>query len=142
MSGTWPGRLALVVTLGMLGGPAGLLVGVAVAVYDAVRSPPPRELLLASVVLLAAVPLAVLGPPAQAAAVDAHLAQRPAPVAFGDNDRAGNGSCSGPDVIGRNGQAAGLGGMSVRRRTFGCFWHQGASLRGNRIGLFRSSRLL
>ena len=60
MSGTWPGRLALVATFGLLGGRAGLLVGVAVAVYDAVRSPRPRELLLASVVLLAAVPLAVL----------------------------------------------------------------------------------
>jgi hypothetical protein len=60
VTGTWPGRLALVATLGVLGGRAGLLVGVAVAVYDAVRSPPPRELLLASVLLLAAVPLAVL----------------------------------------------------------------------------------
>ena len=60
MSGAWPGRLALVATLGLLGGRAGLLVGMAVAVYDAVRSPPPRELLGGSVVLLAAVPLAVL----------------------------------------------------------------------------------
>jgi len=46
--------------LGLLGGRVGLLVGLALVVYDAVRSPSPRELLLGSVVLLAAVPLAVL----------------------------------------------------------------------------------
>jgi hypothetical protein len=60
MSGPWPGRVALVAALWLLGGRAGLLVGVALAVYDAVRSPPPRELLAGSVVLLAAVPLTVL----------------------------------------------------------------------------------
>jgi hypothetical protein len=60
MSGPWPGRLALVAVLGLLGGRVGLLVGLALAVYDAVRSPSPRELLVGSVVLLAAVPLAVL----------------------------------------------------------------------------------
>jgi hypothetical protein len=60
MSGPWPARLALVAVLGLLGGRVGLLVGLALAVYDAVRSPSPRELLLGSVVLLAAVPLAVL----------------------------------------------------------------------------------
>ena len=60
MSGPWPGRLGLVALLWLLGGRVGLLVGLALAVYDAVRSPSPRELLLGSVVLLAAVPLAVL----------------------------------------------------------------------------------
>jgi hypothetical protein len=60
MSGPWPRRLALVAVLGLLGGRVGLLVGLALAVYDAVRSPSPRELLVGSVVLLAAVPLAVL----------------------------------------------------------------------------------
>jgi hypothetical protein len=60
MSGPWPGRLALVAVLGLLGGRVGLLAGLALAVYDAVRSPSPRELLVGSVVLLAAVPLAVL----------------------------------------------------------------------------------
>jgi hypothetical protein len=58
--GPWPGRLALVAVLGLLGGRAGLLVGLALATYEAVRSPSPRELLAGSVVLLAAVPLAVL----------------------------------------------------------------------------------
>jgi hypothetical protein len=60
MSGPWPGRLGLVALLWLLGGRAGLLVGLALVVYDAVRSPSPRELLAGSVVLLAAVPLAVL----------------------------------------------------------------------------------
>jgi hypothetical protein len=60
MSGPWPGRLALVALLWLLGGRAGLLAGLALVVYDAVRSPSPRELLVGSVVLLAAVPLAVL----------------------------------------------------------------------------------
>jgi hypothetical protein len=60
MSGPWPGRLGLVAPLWLLGGRAGLLVGLALVVYDAVRSPSPRELLVGSVVLLAAVPLAVL----------------------------------------------------------------------------------
>jgi hypothetical protein len=60
MSGSWPGRLALVALLWLLGGRAGLLAGLALVVYDAVRSPSPRELLVGSVVLLAAVPLAVL----------------------------------------------------------------------------------
>jgi hypothetical protein len=60
VSGPWPGRLGLVALLWLLGGRAGLLVGLALVVYDAVRSPSPRELLAGSVVLLAAVPLAVL----------------------------------------------------------------------------------
>jgi hypothetical protein len=60
MSGPWPGRLGLVALLWLLGGRAGLLAGLALVVYDAVRSPSPRELLVGSVVLLAAVPLAVL----------------------------------------------------------------------------------
>jgi hypothetical protein len=60
MSGPWPGRLGLVALLWLLGGRAGLLVGLALVVYDAVRSPSPRELLVGSLVLLAAVPLAVL----------------------------------------------------------------------------------
>ena len=59
-SGPWLGRLGLVALLGLLGGRVGLVVGLALVVYDAVRSPSPRELLLGSVVLLAAVPLAVL----------------------------------------------------------------------------------
>jgi hypothetical protein len=59
-SGPWPGRLGLVALLGLLGGRIGLLVGLALVVYDAVRSPSPRELLVGSVLLLAAVPLAVL----------------------------------------------------------------------------------
>jgi hypothetical protein len=60
LRGPWPGRLGLVALLWLLGGWAGLLVGLALAGYDAVRSPAPRELLVGSVVLLAAVPLAVL----------------------------------------------------------------------------------
>jgi hypothetical protein len=60
VTGPWPGRVGLVGLLWLLGGRTGLLVGVAVVVYDAVRSPPPRELLAGAVVLLAAVPLAVL----------------------------------------------------------------------------------
>jgi hypothetical protein len=60
MSGPWAGRLLLVALLWLLGGRAGLLVGVAVVVYDAVRSPAPRELLWGSLALFAAVPLAVL----------------------------------------------------------------------------------
>jgi hypothetical protein len=60
MSGPWAGRVGLVALLWLLGGRVGLLVGVAVAVYDAVRRPPPRELLAGSLALLAAVPLAVL----------------------------------------------------------------------------------
>jgi len=59
-SGPWPGRLGLVALLGLLGGRIGLLVGLALVVYDAVRSPSPRQLLVGSVLLLAAVPLAVL----------------------------------------------------------------------------------
>ena len=39
MRGPWPGRLALVAVLGLLGGRAGLLVGLALAAYEAVRSP-------------------------------------------------------------------------------------------------------
>jgi hypothetical protein len=61
MSGPWAGRLLLVVLLWLLGGRVGLLVGAAIAVGDAVRSPAPRELLWGSLALFAAVPLAVLG---------------------------------------------------------------------------------
>jgi hypothetical protein len=60
VSGPWPGRLGLVALLWLLGGWAGLLVGLALVAYDAVRCPSPRELLVGSVALLAAVPLAVL----------------------------------------------------------------------------------
>jgi hypothetical protein len=60
VSGPWPGRLGLVALPWLLGGRAGLLAGLALVVYDAVRSPSPRELLVGSLVLLAAVPLAVL----------------------------------------------------------------------------------
>ena len=60
MSGPWAGRLLLVVLLWLLGGRVGLLVGAAIAVGDAVRSPAPRELLWGSLALFAAVPLAVL----------------------------------------------------------------------------------
>ncbi|HTE67374.1 MAG TPA: hypothetical protein VK942_01235 [Actinomycetes bacterium] len=60
MSGPWAGRLLLVVLLWLLGGRVGLLVGAAIAVCDAVRSPAPRELLWGSLALFAAVPLAVL----------------------------------------------------------------------------------
>ena len=60
LRGPWPGRLGLVALLWLLGGWAGLLVGLALAGYDAVRSPAPRELLVGSVALLAAAPLAVL----------------------------------------------------------------------------------
>jgi hypothetical protein len=59
-SGPWPGRLGLVALLGLLGGWIGLVVGLALVVYDAVRSPSPRELLGGSVLLLAALPLVVL----------------------------------------------------------------------------------
>jgi hypothetical protein len=61
MSRPWAGRLLLVVLLWLLGGWVGLLVGAAIAVGDAVRSPAPRELLWGSLALFAAVPLAVLG---------------------------------------------------------------------------------
>ena len=60
MSGPWAGRLLLVALLWLLGGRVGLLVGAAIAVGDAVRSPAPRELLWGSLALFAAVPLAVL----------------------------------------------------------------------------------
>jgi hypothetical protein len=54
------GAVLLVGLLWFLGGWAGLVVGVAVAVWDRVRRPPARQLLQASLVLLALVPLAVL----------------------------------------------------------------------------------
>ncbi len=58
--GAWAGRTLLVVLLWMLGGGGGLLVGVAIAAYDAVRSPRPRELLWGSLALFTLTPLAVL----------------------------------------------------------------------------------
>jgi predicted Na+-dependent transporter len=58
--GAWAGRTLLVVLLWMLGGGVGLLVGVAIAGYDAVRSPRPRELLWGSLALFTLTPLAVL----------------------------------------------------------------------------------
>jgi hypothetical protein len=58
--GAWAGRTLLVVLLWMLGGGVGLLVGVAIAAYDAVRSPRPRELLRGSLALFTLTPLAVL----------------------------------------------------------------------------------
>ena len=58
--GAWAGRTLLVALLWMLGGRVGLLVGVAIAGYDAVRSPRPRELLWGSLALFALTPLVVL----------------------------------------------------------------------------------
>jgi len=58
--GAWAGRTLLVALLWMLGGRVGLLVGVAIAGYDAVRSPRPRELLWGSLALFTLTPLAVL----------------------------------------------------------------------------------
>ena len=54
----------------------------------------------------------------------ADLAQRPALVAFGDDDRAGNGSGRGSDVIGRDGKAC-FGSVLVRRGVLGGFRHFG-----------------
>ena len=72
----------------------------------------------------------------------ADLAQRPALVAFGDDDRAGNGSGRGFDIVERDGKPACLGSVLVRWSIPGGFRHFGASLGGNRISLFRSIRLL
>ena len=71
----------------------------------------------------------------------ADLAQRPALVAFGDDDGAGNGSGRGSDIIGRDGKTC-FGSVLVRRGVLGGFRHFGASLGGNRISLFHSIRLL
>ena len=54
----------------------------------------------------------------------ADLAQRPAPVAFGDDDRAGNGGGRGFDIVGRDGKA-GFGSVLVRRGVLGGFRHFG-----------------
>ena len=71
----------------------------------------------------------------------ADLAQRPALIAFGDEDRAADRSGRGPDVVRRDGKAAGFGSVLVRRHVAGSIRHRAASLRGNRISLFRPSRL-
>jgi hypothetical protein len=59
----------LVALLWLLGGTIGLAAGAAFVVYDLVRSPAPRDLLVAAILCLALVPLAVLarGLPAAAA---------------------------------------------------------------------------
>jgi hypothetical protein len=59
-SGGWPERVLLVALLWTLGGRVGVLLGAAIAGYDAVRSPRPRELLWGSLALFALTPLAVL----------------------------------------------------------------------------------
>jgi hypothetical protein len=50
----------LVALLWLLGGSIGLVVGVAFVVYDLVRSPAPRDLLVIAILLLGLVPLVVL----------------------------------------------------------------------------------
>jgi len=52
--------LLLVAVLWLLGGWAGLLAGVAMAAWDRLRAPSPRQLLRLSLVLFGLVPLAVL----------------------------------------------------------------------------------
>lgn len=59
--GVWAGHALLVAPLWAFGGLVGLLVGVAIAAYDVVRSPRPRNLLWGSVVLFAMTPIAILG---------------------------------------------------------------------------------
>jgi hypothetical protein len=68
LAGAWAQRALLVVLLWALGGWVGLLLGAAIAGYDAARLPRPRELLLGSLALFALTPLAVLvrGLPARA----------------------------------------------------------------------------
>ena len=56
----WPERVLLVALLWALGGRVGVLLGAAIAGYDAVRSPRPRELLWGSLALFALTPLVVL----------------------------------------------------------------------------------
>jgi hypothetical protein len=56
----WLGRVALVALLWLLGGRAGLLLGVAIVVVELVRPLPPRLLLAAALLLLLALPLVVL----------------------------------------------------------------------------------
>jgi hypothetical protein len=60
LAGAWVERTLLVVLLWALGGWVGLLLGAAIAGYDAVRLPRPRELLVGSLALFALTPLAVL----------------------------------------------------------------------------------
>jgi hypothetical protein len=59
----------LVAALWLLGGTIGLVVGAAFVVYDLVRAPAPRDLLVIAILLLGLVPLVVLarGLPAAAA---------------------------------------------------------------------------
>ena len=72
----------------------------------------------------------------------ADLAQRPALVAFGDDDRAGNGSGRGSDIIGRDGKRPASEACWSGGAFLGAFGISAASLGGNRISLFRSIRLL
>jgi hypothetical protein len=60
LAGAWVERALLVVLLWALGGWVGLLLGAAIAGYDAARLPRPRELLVGSLALFALTPLAVL----------------------------------------------------------------------------------
>jgi hypothetical protein len=50
----------LVAVLWLLGGTVGLVVGAAFVVYDLVRAPAPRDLLVIAILLLGLVPLVVL----------------------------------------------------------------------------------
>ena len=66
----------------------------------------------------------------------ADLAQRPALIAFGDKNRAGDGRGRGPDVVKRDGKRPGVApcwsvGMFLKYSTFGV-----ASLRGDRRAQF------
>ena len=60
LAGAWAERALLVALLWALGGWVGLLLGAAIAGYDAARLPRPRELLLGSLALFALTPLVVL----------------------------------------------------------------------------------
>jgi|Tabmets5t2r1_1033131.scaffolds.fasta_scaffold29625_2 hypothetical protein len=60
LTGAWAERALLVLLLWALGGWVGLLLGAAIAGYDAARLPRPRELLVGSLALFALTPLAVL----------------------------------------------------------------------------------
>ncbi len=68
----------------------------------------------------------------------ADLAERPALVAFGDENRAADHLRCGPDIVERNGKR----GLLIRRCVLGSIRHRVASLRGHPIGLFRSLRPL
>ena len=66
----------------------------------------------------------------------ADLAQRPALVAFGDEDGTADGGRRGGDVVGRDGKGGGFRSVRVRWSDFWKGSTSGASLRGNRISLF------